>query len=174
MAKKKRTPKAPIGELFSDKQAAAPVASQQSLQGCLLPIVALLLVVVLVFMSWSKFVSPQPDDGDRKQDQHGQRDDQAVNKDGYLIFIHERSELSASDADTLDMAEAFCQSHPGLEIRSVDDDDPSDAVQKLVAFAASKSVNPPCVVFKTKDNTPRAAAKWPSSEAELKKVLSSK
>ena len=170
MAKKRRVKGDSIGKLFRNESAQATAGTSTN-TGCL-PVIVVLLAVILLGFSWSKFVAPDGGGDDHREDQHGQRDDQSAGKSGYLIFVHERSELSAADADTLDMADAFCEAHPGLEWRSVDDDDPTDAVQKLVAFADSKGVKPPCVVYKLKDNTLRSAAKWPTSEADLKGVLS--
>ncbi len=177
----------PIGDLFSpveSKQvqpARSTVVSQPSGQGWMNALVALLVVVLIgsyvIRMGGCDRKQDQEqqekDDQDHKHDQKKDDDKKQVAiKAGYLIVVRERQDASIEIEEQVAAVKAFCQSQSDqLEFRDVDDDDTSDAIRKLVSHAKGKGVDPPCVVFKSRDNELLGVIKLPTNESELMGVF---
>lgn len=152
-----------IGDLFAE-----PVQPVRAPAGNPLGSLAVLaLAVVLAVLAWGKYGShgesgPVPDGGGSGQ---------VVGKDGFLLFIYERQTPTIDDTQVYDMGAAYCAKQKGLEPRGVDQNDPSKGVREAIAFAETKSVKPPCVVFKDSDKKFVNAVPWPKTEADLVKVF---
>ena len=130
-------------------------------------IVGMLLAVAL-FMGYNRYQDWQQNDDKRGDDQ-----EQVVTEmEGYLIFVHERKELSAAELDMFEAATAFANGIDGLQTRSVDDDDQSQGVRDVIAFAKTKGISPPCLVYKGKQAGEfRNAISYPADLAAMKKVF---
>ncbi len=86
--------------------------------------------------------------------------------------MRERQDAPIEVEEQVAAVKAFCQSHSDqLEFRDVDDDDTTDAIRKLVSHAKGKGVDPPCVVFKSRDNELLGVIKLPTNESELMGVF---
>ncbi len=154
----------PISDLFSEPAEQQPSKPTNAFSWLLVVVLA----CILGYSAWSRWggggIGPRPDG-----DEHG--DVKPISDEGYLIFIHERQTINPDELLMLDVAVDYCRKHEKLDYRSVDQNDPSEPVRKLIEFAKSKNIDPPCVVFKDASGKLRNAIKFPKSEAEMVKVM---
>lgn len=120
------------------------------------------LIVVVLACVLGYMVLSKNGDGDRKEDDHHEqkhddkkkqddkRQDKIVAKPGYLHIVRERIDDVAANESVTRVAQ-FAAKHEGVQWRDTDKDDPSDAVQNLIAHAKSKGIDPPFVLFKSKE-----------------------
>lgn len=152
-----------------------PPSSQGATGTLLSSILAVALGAVLCWLVVGRidFGDKGKQDEDRKQDRQEQAEPSPTPavKEGYLLFIHERRQITADQADMLDAAAAYCSDAKGVSFRSLDQDDPNEKVQEAKAFAESKGIKPPCLVFKDLDNKLRNAIAFPKTLPEMLKVM---
>lgn len=157
----------PITDLFAESQPPSP--QQPTGSNPVATAAVLVLCIVLAFAAWQKFgPTPGPGPQPKPDDEHGQV---ITIKDGYLLFVHERKPISVQHVDMLDVVSEYCTAHPGLEYRSIDDDLTQPEAKKIIDFAKTKNIDPPLVVYRTKEGVDKKAAKFPASKAELEAFL---
>lgn len=85
-----------------------------------------------------------------------------------IAFVHEHNPLSIEHDLILREMPAWCERR-GLPagFRSYDDDLTDEPVPMLIAFAATRGVNPPFAVLVGKDGKPASAISFPASLQEL-------
>lgn len=157
----------PIGELFGDvASATTPTPQPASASNPIATAAVLVLLLVLIFAAWQKFgptpgpnPPPKPDDQEQVEPQP-----KIVGKT--LIFIHER-DPQPIEHDLLLREMPDYTAGKKLQFRAFDDDTTDEPVPKVVAFAKSKGIDPPCVVLTDANDKPARAIKWPSSKEGL-------
>jgi hypothetical protein len=152
---------------------------------------ALLVVALACVLGYLTLTRIDWDGGDRKQDDHHeQKDDDHKKQDdknqddkkqsvaalpGYLHIVRERIDTvdaNESVARVADFVAKQKQQQVELEWRDSDKDDPSEPVQKMVQHAKSKGIDPPFLLYKSKDgNQLRGVIKLPPSSATDAQIL---
>ncbi|MEM7558231.1 MAG: hypothetical protein AAF394_03845 [Planctomycetota bacterium] len=110
--------------------------------------------------------------GERERDRQEQQDDGDTPKfeRDFVIFLHQRAPMPIDEQLLFEDTLAWTGETDGLEARSFDQDDPTQAVQELISFAGTKGVKPPCIVWKS-DGEPKSAIAMPSDLSGVKKVF---
>lgn len=167
-------------ELMGDTAPALPVppVSKQDKPNTMATIVVLLLAGVLGYLVVNRI-----DWGDRHhQDDHHQKDDdkkqddkkqdgKIVAKPGYLHVVRERIDSVEANESVSRIAE-FAGKQTDLQWRDSDKDDPSEPVQKMVKHAKDKGIDPPFLLFKSKDdNQLRGVIKLPPASATDAQIM---
>lgn len=133
-------------------------------------------LVVMLLAGWLVYMIANRIDwgGDRKEDHHGQDDkkhDKVVIKPGYLHIVRERIDTVEATESVARIAE-FAKKQTDVQWRDSDKDDTSDAVVKMIAHAKSKGVDPPFLLFKSKeDNQLRGVIKLPPANATDTQIM---
>lgn len=128
--------------------------------------IAGILVGVAALLAFQKYA---PDFGnpfdDRDRDQQEEREKEPRPAGKTLIFLHERNPQSIEHSLLLREMAEFCKTN-GLEggFRALDDDDQSEPVPQIIAYAKSQGVSPPCVVLANKDDQGIRAIPWTNLE----------
>lgn len=154
------------------------------------PIVTLLLVVLTCVLTYAVLTRTDWGRGDGKYDQHHeQKDDrkkqddgdkkkQAVTvKPGWLHVVRERQDPPVAEQEVLAKLFDFCESQRkkdiAVELRDNDKDDDLPAIRKMIDYAKTKGIDPPFLLYKTKDNELRGVIKLPTtgSESEILEVF---
>lgn len=134
-------------------------------------------LVVMLLAGWLVYTIVNRIDwgGDRKEDDHGQQDDKkhdkVVIKPGYLHIVRERIDTVEATESVARIAE-FAKKQTDVQWRDTDKDDTSDAVVKMIDHAKSKGIDPPFLLFKTKeDNQLRGVIKLPPANATDAQIM---
>lgn len=180
-------PKKP-SELINGASQSPTAASTSSGGGSgWLSLVVMLLAGWLIFSAVSRI---DWDGGDRKQDDHHEQKDDDKKQDdkkqddkkqsvaalpGYLHIVRERIDTVDANESVTRIADFVAkqkQQQVDIDWRDSDKDDPSDAVQKMVQHAKSKGVDPPFLLYKSKDgNQLRGVIKLPPASATDAQIL---
>lgn len=133
-------------------------------------VLAGLLAVVLIALTWQKF-TPQPgptppDDQKREQVEPKPPTPQPKISGKTLIFIHERNPQSI-EHDLLLREMPKYTSDNKLQFRAFDDDDTTEPIPAIIAWAKSKGIDPPFVVVTDQNDKPAKVIAWPSDIAGL-------
>jgi hypothetical protein len=156
----------PLG-LFPDAPKPAGSSASSGSGGAGWAFVGILLGVALM-LGYQRFGGDfSHGDGDGGGDEQVQPIDSA----GFLYFIHERQTMDPAEADMLDDAKEWAATIPDMQVLSFDDDDKSQQILDIIAFAATKGVSPPLVVYKPKGGKYRNAIKYPKTVDDLKAVI---
>lgn len=129
-----------------------------------------LLAIVLAVLLWDRIGGDgQRVPDDKKQDRQEKVEPQPpapkiIGKT--LIFIHERNPQPIEHDLLLREMPKYTEEKK-LAFRAFDDDDTSEPIPAIVAWAKSKNVDPPFVVLTDANDKPARVIAWPSDIAGL-------
>jgi hypothetical protein len=128
-------------------------------------IVGLLLGLLLV-LGYQRLVPPDGG-GDRKQDRQDQKEekrDQPAIAGKTLIFVHERNPQSIEhDLLLRQMPDYTKERSLAGGFRALDQDMQDEQTKAAIAFAKSKSIDPPFVLMTDQNDVPVRVIRWPDS-----------
>lgn len=162
----------PISDLLGrtlPPNAQPPVAASPRNRGGLggWVIVALLCVILwMLYQQYRPSPTPTPPDDD-KREQVEPQPPALVGKT--LIFIHERDPQPIEHDLLLREMPKFTAERK-LQFRVFDDDDTTQPIPQVIAFAKTKGIDPPFVVLTDKDDRPKSVIAWPAGIEGLEKL----
>lgn len=133
-----------------------------------------LLAIVLAVLLWDRIGGDgQRVPDDKKQDRQERVEPQppAPKIAGKtLIFVHERNPQPIEHDLLLREMPKFCGDRK-LQFRALDDDDTTEPVPAIVAWAKGKGVEPPFALLTGQDDKPLRVIPWPADQSKLEDLF---
>ena len=73
--------------------------------------------------------------------------------EGAIVYVHDRDPMPADEQRIIVDTRKFCEANDDLQYRSIDQRDPSDAVQKILQRANESGQDPPFAMHKRPDGS---------------------